>query len=76
MHENELPAYPEIERRALEHLDRARSELSEARDWLLSDWRPAGSPRPADAADTGKVMGLIGEVKGRIDEAKTMLDRR
>lgn len=76
MQEHELPTYAEMERRAIEHLDRARNEMSEARDWLRSDWRPLGSPRPPGAADArDKVMDVIGEVKGLIDEAKRALDR-
>lgn len=71
----ELPTYDEIEKHALEHLDRARNELSEARDWLRSDWHPVGSPRPADAGDADGVIGFIGGAKRLIDQAKYELDR-
>ena len=37
MQEHELPTYTEIEKHALEHLDAARSEMSQVRDWLRSD---------------------------------------
>jgi hypothetical protein len=76
MQEHELPTYAEIEKRALEHLDAARNEMSEVRDWLRSDWRPLGSPRPGGAADAcNEVMDIIGQVKTLIDQAKTALNR-
>jgi hypothetical protein len=72
--EHELPTYAEIERHALEHLNRARNEMSEVRDWLRSDWRPLGSPRPEGAADaSAEVMDIVGQVKGLIDQAKSAL---
>lgn len=71
------PTYDEIERRTCEHLDAARNEMSEARDWLRSDWQPLGSPRPAGAAEAyDEVTAIIGQVKGLIDQAKRALDRR
>jgi hypothetical protein len=42
----ELPTWGEIETRALRHLNTARNEMSEVRDWLNSDWSP-----PRVAAD-------------------------
>lgn len=76
MQEHELPTYTEIEKHALEHLDNARNEMSEVRDWLRSDWRPFGSPRPAGADDASEeVMRIVGEVKGLIDRAKEALYR-
>jgi hypothetical protein len=77
MQEHELPTYAEIERHALNHLDRARNEMSQARDWLRSDWRPLGSPRPDGAAEAcEQVMDIVGQVKQLIDKAKTALHRR
>lgn len=72
----ELPTWPEIENHALTHLDAARNEMSEVRDWLRSDWRPLGSPltdAQADARDG--VLRITGEVKDLIDQAKGMLQR-
>jgi hypothetical protein len=77
MQASQLPAYPEIEARVMEHLDRARAEMSDIRDWLRSDWEPAGSPRPDGAAEAAsQVMTAVGEVKILIDQAKNALERR
>jgi hypothetical protein len=77
MQEHELPTYAEIEKRALAHLDAARNEMSEVRDWLRSDWRPLGTPRPDGAADaSAEVLNIVGKVKTLIDQAKNALDRR
>jgi hypothetical protein len=72
--ESELPTWGEIESHALRHLDAARNEMSEVRDWLRSDWRPIGSPLPAaDATARGEVLRIVAEVKNLIDQAKGML---
>jgi hypothetical protein len=77
MQTTQLPTYTEIERHVMTHLDRARAEMSEVRDWLLSDWRPLGSPRPDGATEAAdKIMIAVGAVKILIDEAKSELDRR
>ncbi|MCL2586552.1 MAG: hypothetical protein FWE35_29340 [Streptosporangiales bacterium] len=76
MQPQELPTFEEIERHAREHLDRARGEMSEVRDWLRSDWQPPWSPRPTGTADAyGEVLRIAGEVKGLIDQAKRTLER-
>lgn len=76
MQETKLPTYEEIEQHALKHLDQARNEMSEVRDWLRSDWRPLGSPRPEGGAEArDEVMEVIGEVKELIDKAKRALRR-
>lgn len=76
MHEHQLPTYEEIGQHALEHLHRARNEMSEVRDWLRSDWRPLGSPRPEGGAEAhDEVMKVVGEVKELIDKAKRALHR-
>jgi hypothetical protein len=73
--DSELPTWDEIERHALRHLDAARSEMSEVRDWLRSDWRPLGSPLTDSAAEARReVLRIVGEVKNLIDKAKGMLD--
>lgn len=77
MQATQLPAYAEIERHVMTHLDRARSEMSEVRDWLVSDWRPLGSPRPHGATQAAsQVMTVVGEVKVLIDQAKNALERQ
>lgn len=71
-----LPTWPEIEAHALGHLHAARNEMSEVRDWLNSDWRPAGSSLAhAEAEARREVLKIVGEVKNLIDEAKDMLQR-
>jgi hypothetical protein len=69
-----LPTWPEIEAHALRHLDAARNEMSEVRDWLRSDWRPAGTPLTPVAADARReVLRMVGEVKDAVDRAKGIL---
>lgn len=69
-----LPTRSEIKGHALRHLDAARNEMSEVRDWLNSDWRPRGSPlSDADADALSKVLQIAGEVKNLIDQAKGLL---
>ncbi len=69
-----LPTWGEIEDRALRHLNAARNEMSEARDWLRSDWRPLGSPlTAAQAAARREALRIVGEVKNLIDQAKDVL---
>jgi hypothetical protein len=75
--EKELPTWREIEAHALRHLDAARTEMSEVRDWLNSDWRPLGSPLSgADASARREVLRIVGEVKGLVDQAKDVLETR
>jgi hypothetical protein len=71
-----LPAWPEIKGHALGHLDAARNEMSEVRDWLRSDWRPTGQPlTSAEAKARSEAVRIVGQVKNLIDEAKAMLQR-
>jgi hypothetical protein len=70
----ELPTWGEIETRALRHLNTARNEMSEVRDWLNSDWSPPGSPlTTAQASARREVLRITGEVKRLIDQAKDNL---
>lgn len=72
----ELPTWAEIEKYALSHLNSARNEMSEARDWLKSDFRPVGSSLPDDtAAARSEVLRIISQVKNLIDQAKNTLGR-
>lgn len=74
MADSSLPTWAEIEAHALRHLHAARNEMSEVRDWLNSDWRPAGSPLTPAAADArAEVLRAVGEVKDIIDRAKGIL---
>ena len=74
MNDSELPTWDEIEAHVLRHLDAARGEMSEVRDWLNSDWRPLGSPlTTAQAGARSEVLRIAGEVKSLIDQAKDAL---
>jgi hypothetical protein len=74
--DSELPTWTEIERHALDHLDEARRALSGVRDWLISDWRPLGSPLSDSAAEArSEVLRIVGQMKGLIDQAKELLQR-
>jgi hypothetical protein len=75
MREAELPTRAEVKRHALDHLHKARNEMSEVRDWLNSDWRPLGAPlSDADAAARSEALRIVREVKHLIDQAKGLLD--
>jgi hypothetical protein len=74
MNDDSLPTWPEIEAHALRHLHRARTEMAEVRDWLNSDWRPAGSPlSDAEAKARSEVRRIVRDVKRLIDQAKDAL---
>lgn len=69
-----LPTRDEMIRNALASLQEARRALSNARDWLASDWRPLGSeltPAQADARTTTR--RVIGVCKDEIDTATDAL---
>ncbi|MEU8901768.1 hypothetical protein AB0C65_38300 [Nocardia sp. NPDC048505] len=69
-----LPTRADIFANALSDLDVARNGLSSSRDWLQSDWQPAGAVL-TDAAATGRTEArrLIAEAKDLIDQAKRAL---
>lgn len=46
----ELPTRTDLFVNALAALDSARSALSDARDWLRSDWEPVDTALPHEAA--------------------------
>lgn len=72
--DSQLPTWSEIKDHALHHLDAARNDMSEVRDWLRSDWRPVGTPlSAADARARTEVLRVVGEVKTLIDQAKNAL---
>jgi hypothetical protein len=66
-----LPTQAEMFEHALAELDKARNSLSDARDWLNSDWRPVDSPLPPPAGTArAEMQDLIGQAKALIDQAK------
>lgn len=58
---DELPTFEEVRRNA-------RNHLSEARDWLISDWRPT-ELTDAQAAALAEARRFIGLAKAKLDEA-------
>ena len=73
MQENQLPTWEQIAGNATQALNAARSSLSDARDWLHSNWEP-GSLRPQDHPEVrADVYKLIGDAKTLIDQAKQAL---
>lgn len=65
--------WTEIARNAREALKEAGKDLSDARDWMNSDW-PEGQG-PADHDQKQEAARLIREAKALIDQAKNALDR-
>jgi len=62
-----------IAKNARDSLNEARNGLSEARDWLNSDWPEGAGPVDHDARhEAGR---LVREAKDLIDQAKNALDR-
>jgi hypothetical protein len=67
----ELPTRAQIFANFLAPLDSARQSLSEARDWLRSDWQPAGSDLTDAATEARRsTLHAIGEAKNLIDDMK------
>lgn len=46
-----LPTQQEMILNTISALDEARAKLSDARDWMQSDWQPIDSPLPHAAAE-------------------------
>lgn len=70
-----LPTWDDVAAETLDSLDRARNDLSAARDWLRSDLRP-GTVLTAEAADArADALVAIGKFKAGIDLAKNALWR-
>lgn len=68
-----LPTWDEIAANALEQLDVARNALSEARDWMQSDW--AEGHGPANHKQRHEAAELIRKMKVQVDPAKEALRR-
>lgn len=67
----QLPTRTEIFSSALAALDSARTSLSDARDWLHSDWTPEGSALTTEAGEARQaVLAGIGTTKNAIDAMK------
>lgn len=67
----ELPTRTDLFVNALAALDSARSALSDARDWLRSNWEPVDTALPHEAARArAEMLAAIGEAKDVIDAMK------
>lgn len=74
MPEHELPTWPNLVEHAIDALNKARNNMSTARDWLKSDWRPPENSLTDTAADARTtVFTLISTIKDQTDEAKDLL---
>lgn len=71
-----LPTREQMMQLALAAMEEARADLSEARDWLNSDWQPGGSSLTDDqAAARTATRGAISSCKRDIDGATEALRR-
>jgi hypothetical protein len=68
---SDLPTWREIADSTLDALNQSQRGLSEARDWMKSDWRDGKGP--ANPAKKQEAERLIREAKAAIDRAKTAL---
>ncbi|TCC33882.1 hypothetical protein E0H75_42245 [Kribbella capetownensis] len=68
---SELPTWNEIAGHALASLNEARLGLSNARDWMNSDWSDGHGP--ADHEKRHEAAQLIREAKQLIEQAKDAL---
>lgn len=66
-----LPTMEEILSRTLAELDQSRWHLSEAGNWLRSDWAKQPTRRQVEAKN--EVQDLLGEAKGLIDRMKSAI---
>ncbi|WP_328522856.1 hypothetical protein [Kribbella sp. NBC_00359] len=67
------PTWTDIANNARDSLNQARNGLSDARDWMNSDWRDGHAP--VDHAQRHEAAQLISQAKALIDQAKSALDR-
>lgn len=66
--------WAEICDHAIESLDTSRNGLADARDWLASDWTPAGELlQPGGGAARSEAVACMARAKSLIDEAKNHL---
>ncbi|TWD81660.1 hypothetical protein FB561_2780 [Kribbella amoyensis] len=66
------PTWTEITRQATTCLNQGRAGLSDARDWLASDWHPAHGPTDHDQRH--EAARLISQAKALLDQAKNALE--
>ena len=67
----ELPTRTDIFVNARAALNNAYAQLSEARDWICSDWSPIGSELTTEAAKARtSTLDAIGDAKAAIETAK------
>ena len=65
---NELRSRTEVFTNALAALDASRAALSDARDWLVSDWTPVGAALTSEAGEARRtLLANIGNAKNLID---------
>lgn len=70
----QLPTYNEILDHAYDDIHRARGGLSDARDWLASDWKSGSNPTDREPYQARqRARALIAEAKGLLDQAKNEL---
>ena len=70
-----LPTTTAILNEALAALERASSELSDARDWLKSDFRNPEGWSTAQVADRKRIMLAVQDAKTAIERALHRVDR-
>jgi hypothetical protein len=68
---SDLPTWREIADSTLDALNRGRSGLSDARDWMNSDWRDGYGP--VNQEKRHEAARLIAEAKAAVDRAKNAL---
>ena len=69
-----LPTQREMILNTIAALDEARAKLSDARDWMQSDWQPVGAPLPQAAAEARtSTLRAVASAKNDIDAAKGAL---
>lgn len=56
------------------YADTARNHLSDARDWLNSDWTPGRGPTDKEADGKADALLLIGYAKAALDGAYRLTD--
>ena len=62
MRARDLPTFEDVRQAARRH-------LSDARDWLKSDWRPGAGPTPAQNTLRREALDHIEQAKAALDAA-------
>lgn len=75
MRADNLPTWDEIRTQATDSLEASRSAVTDAANWLRSDWKP-DSPVPTTVGDARtEAFELITQIKELTDRAKDALNR-